>query len=278
MDRSAGSGRSGRRQVLSSTDEELIVVAINKCASMGWPIGFDDIKPLIKSYLDGCKQVTMFKDNLPEDWCISFKKRHADAFRCKKPEILRKKRSDNMSKENLNHFYDMVTKVYQETGLSDAADAAERIYNLDETGFNTNPCAKKLFFPKQARDAYMLTPNYRKTMYTVLFAGNAAGEYVPPMVVYKVKSLYQTWTEKGPDNCHQSGWMEDYVLENWFKECFCSAVLTKVKPVIVYLDGHGSHLTYNTVLEAIKQGIEIICIPPSTSHALQPMDVAVLAH
>ena len=39
--------------------------------------------------------------------------------------------------------------------------------------------------------------------------------------------------------------------------------------------GHGSHLTYNTVMLAIQNDIIIICLPPNCSHALQPLDVGV---
>jgi hypothetical protein len=275
----ATAGSRGR-YVLSASDEEMIVVALNKCGSMGWPIGFDEVVPMVKSYLDSCGRVTVFNENTPgKDWCMSFKKRHAGSFRWKKPEILTTSRGENMSKENLNHFFNMVGKVYEETGLATATDAAERIYNLDETGFNTNPCGKKLFFPKTARDSYMLAPTCGKTTYTVLFAANAAGEYVPPMVVYKGKYLYGSWTEGGPIDCSysntMSGWMEDYVFENWFVTCFIPAVSTKAKPVVVFLDGYGAHLTYKTVMAAISENIEIIAIPPATSHALQPLDVSV---
>ena len=47
------------------------------------------------------------------------------------------------------------------------------------------------------------------------------------------------------------------------------------KPVFLFFDGHGSHLTYATVKAAMDDQIIMICLPPHTSHALQPLDVAV---
>ena len=194
-------------------------------------------------------------------------------------EILTKACSTNLLKDNLNKFYEVVRALYEGTGLLDATNASERIYNLDETGCNTNPCRKKLFFAKSACDVYMLAPNCRKTMYTVLFTGNAAGEYLPPMIVYKGKNMYESWTLGGPDGCKfantYSSWMEDHVFENWFHGSFVPAVAEKEKPVVVFLDGHGSHLTYKTVVTAVAEKIEIVCLPPHTSHALQPMDITV---
>ena len=46
------------------------------------------------------------------------------------------------------------------------------------------------------------------------------------------------------------------------------------KPCILFLDGHGSHLTYKVVKAAQENQIIMICLPPHTSHALQPCDVA----
>ena len=54
---------SGGKRVLSASKEELIAVALNKCGGMGWPIGFEDIKPMVKSYLDSLGRKTCFKDN-----------------------------------------------------------------------------------------------------------------------------------------------------------------------------------------------------------------------
>ena len=38
-------------------------------------------------------------------------------------------------------------------------------------------------------------------------------------------------------------------------------------------DGHGSHLTYKTVIRVIENGVIIIALLPGTSHAIQPLDV-----
>ncbi len=81
-------------------------------------------------------------------------------------------------------------------------------------------------------------------MYTVLFAGNTAGESLAPLVVYQGKNMYESWTFDGPENCQfactESGWMSDTVLEDWFCAYFVSAVSSKT--VFLFFDGHGSHL------------------------------------
>ena len=151
--------------------------------------------------------------------------------------------------------------------------------NADESGFSTNLNQKKTFFKKSSRDAYMITPTCGKAIYTVLATGNAAGEYMPPLVVYKAQYLNDTWTINGPKDATyavtESGWMSDVIFEQWFWNSFIPHVSSTTKPVIIFLDGHGSHLTYGTVKLAIKNQIIIICLPAHTSHALQPLDVGV---
>ena len=66
--------------------------------------------------------------------------------------------------------------------------------------------------------------------------------------------------------------MTNSILENWFKNM--KIVSGMKRPAIMLFDGHDTHLTYNTVQSALENSIIIICIPPSTSHALQLLDVS----
>ena len=46
------------------------------------------------------------------------------------------------------------------------------------------------------------------------------------------------------------------------------------KPIVVFFDGHGSHITYDTAFKAKEANVHI-CLPPHTSSALQSLDVGV---
>ena len=113
----------------------------------------------------------------------------------------------------------------------------------------------------------------------VLFCVSAKGVYLPPFTIYKSKHLYKSWTINGVKGatyaCSPNGWMMDYIFEQWFITVFVQFVANYNKPVLLTYDGHNSHLTYTTVKSAMDNNIIIICLPPNTSHALQPLDVAV---
>jgi hypothetical protein len=70
--------------------------------------------------------------------------------------------------------------------------------------------------------------------------------------------------------------MIDCVFEAWI-DFFIIYVKDIPKPVLLLFDGHGSHLTYYTIKHAMDNNIIILCLPPNTSHALQPLDVSVFS-
>ena len=45
-------------------------------------------------------------------------------------------------------------------------------------------------------------------------------------------------------------------------------------PVLLLLDGHSTHYTPEALQEAQKAEVIIMCLPPNTTHAAQPLDVS----
>ena len=269
----------GRPPVLNHNEEELIVVGLEQCAKSGWPCDRADIRTIVKTHLDGLGKQTRFKDNIPgEDWLASFASRWKHRLTTRKPEILTKGRAEGLTNDVVNTFFNLVEKSLKDNNMEDAPDLAERLHNCDEAGLATNPISKKVFIPKTDKNAYLKAPGAGKASYSVLFCISANGDLCPPFVVYKSKYLYQSWTEGGPRGTSygltKSGWMEDTVFEDWFVKHYVKWAADFRKPCILFLDGHGSHLTYKVVESALANQIVMICLPPHTSHALQPCDVA----
>eukprot|EP00794_Sanderia_malayensis_P010157 gene10157-11195_t len=121
---------------------------------------------------------------------------------------------------------------------------------------STNPVSKKVFIPKGEKNAYLRAAGAGKATYSVLFCISANGDICPPFVVYKAKHLYQIWTQGGPTGAAQiDGWMENIAFEEWFLQHYVLWAESFRKPCILFLDGHGSHLTYRVVkacLSALK--------------------------
>ena len=218
-------GSGSKTSVLTTEQQELIVDALEQCSKMGWPCGDDEVKQMVRSFLDSTGQETCFVNNTPgKDWKISFRRCWSERVSMRKTEILSKKRAENFNEETLNNFFEIYKTVLEDSGILEADDTTARIFNTDETGMGTNSNQRKLFFKKGAKNVYLQIPNEGKSMYTVLMCGSADGTSLGPLVVYKGKNIYNTWTENGPQNafysCTESGWMEHTVFEKWFTTVF----------------------------------------------------------
>ena len=73
----------------------------------------------------------------------------------------------------------------------------------------------------------------------------------------------------------ESGWTNDAIAVKWLEKIFIPAVATRNKPVILFLDGHHSHVTLEFLDKAEAMGVFIHFFPSHTTHLLQPLDVAV---
>ena len=70
--------------------------------------------------------------------------------------------------------------------------------------------------------------------------------------------------------------MKEHVFSNWFINVFIP--LTKPKDPnahrLFIFDGHNSHISFAMAQAALENNIHLLCLPPHTTHALQPLDVA----
>ena len=76
----------------------------------------------------------------------------------------------------------------------------------------------------------------------------------------------------------ENGWTDDFLCKEWFKNCFipqATARNTSGKPILLIYDGHGSHDKIELINLAREHNIILFCLPPHTTHKLQPLDVGV---
>ena len=269
---------SGRSTTLTDEEELEIVAAVKFMAKCGLPVDRRDIQSIVQNYMRTVGRPNPFLNDKPGiDWLQGFEKRHPDLSR-RKSELLTTARARGLSPEVVSAFFDKYEKLLDDNDLN---DKPECIFNLDETGFNTDLRAGKVYTQTAAANVYQKSPTCGKSSFTVLFCVSASGVFLPPFVVYKGLHLYSTWMKGGPPGttygCTPSGWMTDTIFESWFTKVFIPKVEPLSKPVLLTYDGHNSHLTYATVKAAIENNIIILCLPPNTSHALQPLDVAVFS-
>ena len=119
-----------------------------------------------------------------------------------------------------------------------------------------------------------------KSQITILACANAAGNTIPPMVIFEGKRLNPEWTKgEVPDTLYgmsDKGWTDMELFNYWMKDLFLKHI-PPGRPVMLLLDGHSSHYEPDTVRLAATEGVVILCLPPHTTHVSQPLDVSFFA-
>lgn len=95
----------------------------------------------------------------------------------------------------------------------------ENIFNMDESGFHDAPSKKKLLLRREVRNPEIIM-NTSKSCFTVVFCGNALGNFLPPYIIFRGNKLDTDWLVGGPPQAKMtstsSGWIEIVAFEEWF--------------------------------------------------------------
>ena len=121
------------RTVISSKEEERLVVWMKECARRGFGRTMGQVQRAVQSILNERNAVTLFKDNLPgKKWVSLFLQRHKDVT-LRTPQALGAQRA-SVTEAKLRSWFQKATKEIQEAG-GDVLDHPSRIFNCDESGF-----------------------------------------------------------------------------------------------------------------------------------------------
>ena len=207
-----------------------------------------------------------------EGWWIRFMERYP-RLSLRSTDALSRMRANAITKENMDHYFTLLRQTLTDNNL---LDKPAYIYNMDESGMPLDHNQPKRIAPKGMRKVHGLSSG-NKTQITIVACGNAAGQMLPPMVILKGERFNHEWTEGEVPNTlygmSENGWIDQELYNSWFEKLFIPSIPPH-RPVNLMLDGHKSHYTPEAISLAANQGIVILCIPPNTTHATQPLDVS----
>ena len=155
------------------------------------------------------------------------------------------------------------------------------IYNFDETGFMMGILATMMVVTSAERQgkAKSKQPGNRDWA-TVIQAINALGWAIPPFVIVKGKNHLNSWYEDSPlpqdwvITTSENGWTTNEKGMDWIRHFDKHTKLRTIgKYRLLVLDGHESHHSTEFELYCKENNIITLCMPPHSSHILQPLDV-----
>lgn len=152
---------------------------------------------------------------------------------------------------------------------------------MDESAFFLCPKSDRVLAIKGQKNVYEVSAANEKENLTVLVNVNAAGLVAPTLIVYPGQRLPQALKLNVPNDWiiskSENGWITGQVFYEYFVNYFYKWLIQENVefPVIVFLDGHKSHITYHLSQFCSSNKIVLIALPPNCTRIMQPLDVAV---
>eukprot|EP00117_Sycon_ciliatum_P049653 scpid85942/ scgid35164/ Tigger transposable element-derived protein 1 len=210
---------------------------------------------------------------LGKGWWKGFKRRHPELC-TRAPRSLDVGRARNASEATLTQFYDLLQTTCEKHGVD-----TNSIWNVDEKGFNPDPAPRRVVASRRQRN---LSQQHRKSQdhITANICVSAAGNHLPPQIIYNRKQLSTSLTSNGPPGTIYStsanGSMDRTLFMDWFSKIFLCGT-SRDKTQLLLMDNHSSHISVELIELARESNVILLALPAKTTHLLQPLDRTVFS-
>lgn len=147
------------------------------------------------------------------------------------------------------------------------------IFNVDETGFSLSGRPNHVLVKRGSKSVHSVIGGSGRDQITVQPCISGTGKLLPPYIVYTGKYLMHQHTDGGPLGTRfavsTNGWMDTNGFIDWFKNIFVPS-LPDERPIILVLDGHSSHISYQIRKIAVENNITILKLPSHLTHMHTP--------
>jgi hypothetical protein len=175
----------------------------------------------------------------------------------------------------IRSWFELVEQTKAKYGILD-----EDVHNFDEAGFMMGKITTQLVVTGSERRGRpkAIQPGNREWT-TVIQGINAAGWAIPPFIIFAGKHHLSAWYEEDIPRdwaiaVSDNGWTTNEIGVEWLKH-FIKHTDGKVVGTrrLLILDGHESHHSLEFQKLCKENNIYTLCMPPHSSHLLQPLDV-----
>lgn len=267
-------------QVFTNDQESLLVKYIIRCSKINYGLTCKQIRKLAYDYAtkSNIKIINKWKEThlAGVDWLTGFMKRHPE-LSIRKPEKTSLSRATSFNKPNVMVFFDLYEKALKKFPVS-----SDRIFNVDETGVSTVLDPPRIVAEKGTKQVGQCVSAERGQMITLVMTVSATGQVVPPVFIFPRARMNDVLMIGAPQgslglaNSTTSAWINSAlfvkVLEHIKKFTRC----TIDDKIILLMDNHESHCSFEVVQYAKENGIVLVTFPPHCTHRLQPLDVGIL--
>ncbi|KAJ8369676.1 hypothetical protein SKAU_G00097040 [Synaphobranchus kaupii] len=262
---------------LTPAEEEALLSFIFWMADHGFPITRSLVKVLAIGIIRESGRSNTTRVNLekgPSDmWWSRFKARHP-ALTMRTADSLDRARVHGATPEAIEGFFSNYEALYIQHDLK---NKRHLIFNCDETGFGDKPRSREKVLCQTGRKHIYQQQQTTRQHITVHCCVSAAGESIPPFIIFPGCLPSTAYRLDGPPNAlygiQQKGYMDGELFLKWLHHFIRYA--PEERPIILIMDQHETHVSKEVIVLCRDNKIEILCLPAHTTHVLQSLDVAV---
>jgi hypothetical protein len=228
-------------QILKSVMMALIpffhwALHLKHCATVGYGKTRSDVLGIVQSA--AADKGVLRSSRVSEGWWRRFLERQSD-LSLRQGDSTAHVRMDATNKETMDQYFSL---LHETLVTHKICDKPAQIYNVDESGVPFNPRPPKIVSAKgrQTKKVRYRTSG-RKGQITIVACANAAGQAIPPMVIFDAAKLNPARTkDEVPGTKYgvsSNGWINTDLFEGWFVEHFIENAVS-ARPLLLLLDGH----------------------------------------
>uniref|UniRef100_A0A146PAS9 Tigger transposable element-derived protein 7 n=1 Tax=Fundulus heteroclitus TaxID=8078 RepID=A0A146PAS9_FUNHE len=212
--------------------------------------------------------ITDFKGG--PSWCFRFMKRRNLSIRTR-TTVSQQLPKDYQ--EKLATF-----RAYCKKNITEKKIRPEHITNMDEVPLTFDIPVNRTVDKTGARTVNVRTTGNEKSSFTVVLACQANGNKLPPMVIFKRKTLPKENFPAGVViKAHSKGWMDEEKMSEWLREIYVKRPggFFHTAPSLLIYDSMRSHITDGVKKQVKHTNSTLAVIPGGLTKELQPLDIGV---
>ena len=220
-------------------------------------------------------------------WCSRFVQRHRDALDSRYLNSLDLERHQADSVTSYERYFSTIREKMDEYQI-----LPENTYNMDEKGFLIGRItkARRVFSKHLKASGKLLGAGQDGSREWITVIATICGDRtaLPPVLIYKSTSgsIQDSWVQDFDSHKHDAWftssaivWTSDEISFKWLEDFFDKKTRDKARRQwrLLFVDGHGSHVTLKFLEWAQAHKILVAVYPPHSTHSLQPLDVGCFA-
>ena len=265
----------GPKPALSVEQEDALESYLIYMAEHGYPL----TRTMVKAYGWAIDKRSGSGDRFNSEfdpgnhWWTNFKKRHPK-ITLRKVDMLEHSRAEALNPAVVKEYFELLSKTLDEHDLK---KKPRQIYNCDETYLPLDYTREKAVTSKGSKNTFCQSYGTSEQI-TLMCCASAAGIPPPPMIIYSKSFPGGQYRFDGLEDAlyakSDSGWIDTELFYAWMKKIFLKYAVPE-GPIILLTDGHKTHINIKVIDLCRENNIVLFCLPPHTTHALQPLDVVV---